>query len=230
MTFVQIIDCQTSRFDEMDRLLDTWAERTQGRRTATHATVGRDRSRSDHYVEIVEFPSYEEAMRNSKLPETNEIFEQMVALCTQPPTFTDLDVVRDEQLNKALARRFFDEAPSIDPARLGEIYADDYRDHDPMNEGDAFGLDALREELGMYRTAFDFRFTVEDQVAEGDRVATRWTWTGRHHGSFLGVEATGRDVVMTGTTTHRIRDGRIVEGWWNYDALGLARQIGSVPR
>ena len=98
MTFVQLIECRTDRFDEVNRLMDAWVEQTRGKRTATHAVVGRDRSDASHIVEIVEFPSYEEAMRNSKLPETDRIFREMVALCAEEPTFTDLDVVREERL------------------------------------------------------------------------------------------------------------------------------------
>ena len=98
MTFVQLIDCRTSRFDEMNRLMDTWVEKTKGKRTATHSVIGKDRADASHFVEIVEFPSYEDAMRNSKLPETDTIFQEMVALCDGMPTFTDLDVVRDDKL------------------------------------------------------------------------------------------------------------------------------------
>lgn len=101
MAFVQIIDFRTDRLDELDRLMDSWVEQTRGKRTASHALVGTDRSDGEHVVEIVEFPSYEEAMRNSRLPETERIFREMVALCDAPPTFTDLDVVRDLRLDGA---------------------------------------------------------------------------------------------------------------------------------
>ena len=98
MTFVQLIDCKTSRIDEMNRLMDTWVEQTKGKRTATHNVIGKDRHDAGHFIEIVEVTSYEEAMRNSSLPETDRIFREMVALCDEMPTFTDLDVVRDERL------------------------------------------------------------------------------------------------------------------------------------
>ncbi|GAA3009459.1 hypothetical protein GCM10010519_45780 [Streptomyces lactacystinicus] len=99
MTFVQIIDCRTDRLDDLNRLLDTWVEATRGRRTASHAVIGTDRSDTAHVVQIVEFPSYAAAMENSALPETDRIFREMVALCDAPPTFTDLDVVRDAQFD-----------------------------------------------------------------------------------------------------------------------------------
>ena len=81
----------------------------------------------------------------------------------------------------------------------------------------------------MYRQAFpDFRFTVEDQLAEGDRVATRWTWQGTHSGEFMGAAPTGKEVKLTGMTIHRLRNGKIQEGWFNWDFLGELRQIGVV--
>lgn len=225
MTFVQLIDCRTSRFDEMDRLMDTWVEQTKGKRTATHAVVGKDRSDASHFVEIVEFPSYEEAMRNSGLPETERIFQGMVVLCDEMPTFTDLDVVRDEQLNPGVAREFFEHAGRAGTAELFERFADDYLDHDPANPAD-LGLAAAREEYEGWRQAFDFTFRVDDQIAQGDRVCTRWTWAGKHTGEFVGIPASGQNVTMTGTTWHRFRDGRICEGWWQYDRAGLMEQLG----
>ncbi|GAA3899317.1 hypothetical protein GCM10022244_06870 [Streptomyces gulbargensis] len=230
MTFVQIIDCKTSRVEDLNRLMDQWVERTRGKRTATHSIVGTDRSDASHVVEIVEFPSYEVAMRNSQLPETDRIFREMVALCDEMPTFTDLDVVRDEALYKAAARRLLEMiATEPELALLDEVLAEGYHDHDPTNAQDAIGMDAVRREVAMWREGFDFAFTVEDQIAEGDRVCTRWTWKGTHTGDFMGLQPTGIEVSMTGTLIHRFReDGKIVEGWWQYDLLGLMGRIGAV--
>ncbi|MFG2025074.1 ester cyclase [Streptomyces sp. NPDC048825] len=228
MTFVQLIDCKTNRFDEVNQLMDTWVERTKGKRTATHSLIGQDRSDSSHIIEIVEFPSYEEAMRNSNLPETDEVFREMVALCEEMPTFTDLDVVRDEQLYAANVSRLFEAMGTkgeLPP--LNDLIAENYHDHDPSNDQDVIGLDAIRREMGMWRGAFDFTFTLDDQIAQGDRVCTRWTWNGTQKGDFLGIPSTGRTVGMTGTTIFRCReDGKIVEGWWQYDRLGLMAQLG----
>ncbi|MFG3260850.1 MULTISPECIES: ester cyclase [Streptomyces] len=224
MTFVQLIDCRTSRFDEMNRLMDMWVEQTKGKRTATHALVGKDRSDASHFVEIVEFPSYEEAMRNSNLPETDEIFQGMVALCDEMPTFTDLEVVRDEQLNCATAREWFEQAGTIEIDRMFDRVTEDYVEHDPSAE--ETGLRAAREEFAGWRQAFDFSFGVDDQIAQEDRVCTRWTWTARHKGDYLGIPATGENVTMTGMTWQRFRDGMICEGWWQYDRAGLMEQLG----
>jgi steroid delta-isomerase-like uncharacterized protein len=229
MTFVQIIDCKTSRLDDMNRLMDTWVAQTKGKRTATHSIVGQDRSDSSHVVEIVEFPSYEEAMKNSKLPETDRTFQEMVALCDETPTFTDLDVVRDEQLNKDTARRFFEEIVGRgDAAAYNEVFTADYHDHDLANEQDMRGADGIREEAAGYRQAFpDFAFTIEDQMAEGDRVTTRWSWRGTHRGDMRGIPATGKEVSMTGTTIFRFKDGKIQEGWWYWDYFKMLQEIGA---
>lgn len=228
MTFVQIIDCRTSRFDDVNRLMDTWVEQTRGKRTATHAVVGKDHSDASHFIEIVEFPSYEEAMRNSNLPETDKIFREMVALCDEMPTFTDLDVVRDEQLYAATARRFFETlAAKGELPPLDDLFAENYHAHDPANEQDTMGMDAMRREIEMWRGGFDLDFTLDDQICDGDRVCTRWTGNATHKGEFMGIAPTGRKVVMTGTTIFRFGEhGKIVEGWWQYDRLGLMAQLG----
>ncbi|MER7394686.1 ester cyclase [Streptomyces sp. NPDC000151] len=231
MTFVQIIDCKTDQFDTMNRLMDTWVEQTKGKRTATHATVGRDRSDADHFIEMIEFPSYEDAVRNSQLPETDRIFQEMVALCQETPTFTDLDVVREDQLNKATARRFFEEvSTSGDAAGFTEMFTADYHDHDIANEQDTRGADGIRQEVSGYRQAFpDFAFTVDDQIAEGDKVTTRWSWRGTHRGDFRTLPASGNKVAMSGVTIFRFtKDGKIQEGWWNWDNLKLLREVGAL--
>ncbi|GAA0472622.1 ester cyclase [Streptomyces stramineus] len=230
MAFLQLVDCKTRRYEDMDRLMDSWLELTEGKRTATHSIVGRDRADGDHYVEIIEFPSYEAAMKNSGLPETNRVFEEMVALCDGTPTFTDLDVVRDEQLHKAAARRFFEEiAPGGDLRLVDELFAADYRDHDISKEAEAtVGSEVIKADVAGWRKAFDFGFTLQSQLAEGDQVATRWTWRAVHHGDFMGIAPTGREVVMTGVTIFRFHAGRIQEGWWFYDLMRLMRQVEAV--
>ena len=231
MTFVQIVDCRTDREAEFGRLMDQWAAQTEGKRTATHATVGRDRSDSHHIVEIVEFPSYEAAMRNSKLPETNTVFEKMAELCEEPPKFTDLDVVLDTQLNKASARRIFEDVMNQrNYDALTELLADDYVDHDPALPEDSHGIDEVMRNVRMYTDAFDdLRVEIDHQMAEGDGVFTAWTCRGTHTGDFMGKAPTGREVTVSGTTAHRFgSDGKMREGWWHWDTLGLMRRLGVV--
>ncbi|WP_371654236.1 MULTISPECIES: ester cyclase [unclassified Streptomyces] len=230
MKFAQIIDFKTDHFDDLDRLLDRWVEQTKGKRTATRGLVGKDRADGSHFVEVIEFPSYDEAMANSKLPETNRIFEEMVALCDGMPTFTDLDVVRDEQLNAATVRRFFHEvAVGGNLDAIDEIFAADYADHDIIKEQETVvGADVIRQDVSSWRAAFDFTFSLDRQICEGDDVVTLWTWTGTHKGDFMGIAPTGKVCTMTGTTVFRCKDGKIQEGWWHEDALSLMKQLGAV--
>ncbi|MQY10443.1 hypothetical protein SRB5_05510 [Streptomyces sp. RB5] len=93
MTFVQIIEYETDRPEEVNAVFDEWLKKTEGKRTVTRESHGRDREDSRHYVDIVEFPSYEQAMTNSNLPETQRTAQQLRDLCTGEPRFVDLDVV-----------------------------------------------------------------------------------------------------------------------------------------
>ncbi|MGP3985303.1 ester cyclase [Streptomyces sp. 3N207] len=229
MTFVQFIDCKTSNVDRLNQLMDSWVEATEGKRTATHSIVGRDRSDSTHLVEIVEFPSYEEAMKNSNLPETDRIFQELIAACDEMPTFTDLDVVRDVQLNKDVVRRFFDEvinAKNLDLA--DELCTDNYREHDAALSSYDLDLAQAMRESGEIMDAVDPRLTLESVIAEGDLVTCRITFQGRHTGTYQGLEPTGREIAGTGHATFRCQGGKIAESWWNWDNLGLLRQLGAL--
>ena len=98
MPFIQIIEYKTTLIDELNAALDAWLEKTKGKRAATRGVQTRDRDSANTYVQIVEFPTYEEAMANSKLPETGEFAAQFASLCDAPPTFRNLDVIREEQM------------------------------------------------------------------------------------------------------------------------------------
>ncbi len=98
MAFIQIIEYKTSRIDELQATLDAWLDKTKGKRAATRGTQTRDRDTANTYVQIVEFPSYEDAMANSNLPETAEFAAQLAALCDGPPTFRNLDVIREQDM------------------------------------------------------------------------------------------------------------------------------------
>jgi hypothetical protein len=98
MTFIQIMEYETTRPGEMDALLDEWIAATEGKRTAVHDVHTQDRDRPGRYVDIIEFPSYDSAMRNSQLPETQRISVKMRELCDSDVRFLNLDVLRDETL------------------------------------------------------------------------------------------------------------------------------------
>ncbi|MFD6226700.1 ester cyclase [Streptomyces sp. NPDC060232] len=228
MTFVQVIDYETTRFDEMNALIDRWAEQSSGRRTATHTMIGQDREAKNHFVDMVEFDSYEEAMKNSQLPETDRMFQEMVALCEGMPKFMNLDVVRDEHLNKQLCNRVFqDVATAGDMSVLDKCFATNYIDHDASKEEPTvIGREGMRSDMETWRAAFDMTFEPIAQVAEGDMVTTVWNWRGTHKGEFMGVAPTGKTYEMSGTTTFRCQGGEIIEGWWHYNPGALQRQMG----
>lgn len=98
MKFVQTIEFQTSRIDEIMALDNKWREATAGKRTATAMNITKDRDRPNTYVWMIEFPSYEDAMRNNDLPETQQIADQMMKLSDGSAVFRNLDVVEQRQL------------------------------------------------------------------------------------------------------------------------------------
>ena len=99
MEFIQIIEFTTTRFDEVEAVMNEWVTKTEGKRNARRGTLTADRDRPNTYVQIVEFPSYEEAMANSKLPETADFAEKVSKLCDGPATFRNLDVQRVEDMS-----------------------------------------------------------------------------------------------------------------------------------
>jgi hypothetical protein len=98
MAFVQVIEFETTRPDEVEALVGEWRAKTEGTRKAQRGTFTKDRDRPDTYVQIVEFPSYEDAMANSELPETASFAERLRNLCDGPLRFRNLDVRSIEEL------------------------------------------------------------------------------------------------------------------------------------
>ena len=97
MQFVQTIEFRTNRIDEMNALMDTWTEQASDMATMPiRSWQCKDRDADDAYVQIVEFASYEDAMRNSRDPKTDAMAKRMAALCDGPPTFHNLDLMREE--------------------------------------------------------------------------------------------------------------------------------------
>jgi steroid delta-isomerase-like uncharacterized protein len=131
--------------------------------------------------------------------------------------------------NKAATRRFFEEVWSQGNLTVvDELCAPNFIYHTPL--GPIHGLEGFKQFANMYRTAFpDVRVQIEDQIAEEDRVATRWVASGTHEGELMGIAPTGNRVTVAGMTIDRIANGQVVETWDNYDALGMMQQIGAIP-
>jgi len=98
MAFIQVIELVTMRPDEVEALVNEWRTKTAGRRTAQRGTLTQDRERPNTYVQIVEFPSYEDAMANSDLPETASFAERLAQLCDGAMVFRNLDVRSVEEM------------------------------------------------------------------------------------------------------------------------------------
>jgi steroid delta-isomerase-like uncharacterized protein len=130
--------------------------------------------------------------------------------------------------NKALASRGWEAVSRGDLDALDEVYAPDLVWHEP--DEDIRGIEAAKRFVAMYLSAFpDISITVEDAIAEGDKVVTRWTARGTHRGELLGIAPTEERITVTGITVHRVQDGRIVEEWESPDNLGLLQQVGAIP-
>jgi steroid delta-isomerase-like uncharacterized protein len=131
--------------------------------------------------------------------------------------------------NKAIARRSWELVSQRNPDAMEEVYTADTVLHEP--DQDLQGVEEAKQFLSGYISAFpDMSVSVEDVIAEGDKVVTRWTLRGTHQGE---VEEfgppTGKRVVLEGITIHRISEGKIVEEWERYDNLDVLQQLGLAP-
>jgi hypothetical protein len=95
MAFLQIMELNTSRFEEMERLSDEWRKATEGKRTLRREIVARDRNDPTRHLVLAFFDSYESAMENSNLEETGRISAGMAGVVDSPVVFTDLDILED---------------------------------------------------------------------------------------------------------------------------------------
>ena len=110
-----------------------------------------------------------------------------------------------------------------------EIFHPDLVRHAP-GEPDVVGPDALVATMQPFIAAFpDLQWTIEDRFVAGSRLALRWVARGTHTGDFMGLPPTGNEVVVAGNAIHRFRDGKIVESWDVFDALGMMIQVGAIP-
>jgi predicted ester cyclase len=134
------------------------------------------------------------------------------------------------QENKAIVRRVYEEAISQNkPEVFDEIMSADIVDHAPFPD-QAPGLEGFKGAFATVLSAFpDYHSTVEDQIAEGDKVVTRFSSEGTHQGEFLGIAPTGNRVRVTGIDIDRLVEGKIVEHWSEADLLGMMTQLGVIP-
>jgi steroid delta-isomerase-like uncharacterized protein len=132
--------------------------------------------------------------------------------------------------NKAIFRRYVEEVGNEGNLELVDEIFDRYASHQPEGHVEERGPEDVKRFMGEFHAAFpDFHTTIEDQIAEGDKVVTRWTARGTHQGDFRGIPATGNQITVTGIGIFRFSDGKVVESWDNFDQLGMMRQLGAIP-
>jgi len=137
------------------------------------------------------------------------------------------------QENKEKARRFLEEGFGQGNLQvLDEVLDADFVCYDPNSEsGEVRGAETMKQEIEYFRNAVpDLTYTVEDQVAEGEKVVSRYTATGTHQGEFFGVGPTDKPIEMSGIQIDRFDEesGKMVEEWPEYDLLGAMKQMGAV--
>ncbi len=116
-----------------------------------------------------------------------------------------------------------------DAEAAGEVYAENYVGHDPAGTH-AGSLEQLKQSAAAVFAAFpNMSLTADDIIVEGEMAAKRWTGRGTHTGEWLGIPATGKEIVITGNNVFRIVDGKIADCWAESDALGLMQQLGVIP-
>jgi steroid delta-isomerase-like uncharacterized protein len=132
--------------------------------------------------------------------------------------------------NKAIVRRWFTETDQGNLDIVNELCAPDYIDHAPPLPGMPAGNAGVREANRQLRAAFpDTVHIIEDQIAEGDTVVTRLRARGTFANDILGIPANGKLIEITGTSIHRLANGKLVEHWANADLLSFMQQLGAIP-
>jgi steroid delta-isomerase-like uncharacterized protein len=136
-----------------------------------------------------------------------------------------------EEENKAAFRRYVEEVGNEGNLDLADEIFDRYLAHQSDGSVLERGSEDVKRFMGEFRKGFpDFRSTIEDMVAEGDKVATRWRMRGTHRKEFRGIAPTNKEMEMTGIGILRFSsEGKVVESWDNLNELGMMRQLGVIP-
>lgn len=134
-----------------------------------------------------------------------------------------------QERNKVIAQQYIDAINVDDFEKLRELLTPDFVDHASVGDLPP-GMEGVEQAHRMLRDGFpDVRFTVDQLIAEGDQVAMIATGQGTHGGNFIGLAPTGNRVSWIGLRCFRMADGKIAEGWSQFDQLGILQQIGAIP-
>ena len=140
------------------------------------------------------------------------------------------EIKMSAEQNKSIVRRWIEEGwNKHNPAVIDEVYVPSFVQHEPEPQT-VISSEALKQYVGAYLTAFpDLQLSIEDLIAEGDKVVWRFNSTGHQNGPFLGMPPSGRTGNITGIVIFRLENSRIAEAWLNIDVLGLLQQTGVIP-
>ena len=131
------------------------------------------------------------------------------------------------QQNEEIARRGFEVFNTGDFSYIDEITAEDAVNHDPAQPEEGQGPEGFKQVVQMYRAAFpDLHITIEEMCSDGDLVCTRWVSEGTNDGELMGMPPTGKRVTVTGISIDKIKDGKVVESWNQWDNAGMMQQLG----
>ena len=132
--------------------------------------------------------------------------------------------------NKTIVRRLLEEPWTGNFDIIDQYVDSSYVGYDPSQPEPLRGPQAVKEFVQMFLSAYsDGRITVDEQFAEGDMVATRWTGRGTQDGELMGIAPTEKQVTVSGITISKLENGQVVEEWSNWDTLGMLQQLGAVP-
>jgi steroid delta-isomerase-like uncharacterized protein len=130
--------------------------------------------------------------------------------------------------NKMVLTRFVEFLNTGETASADEVVAPDFLERDPF-PGQQPGREGLKAVILMIRAAFpDLEWVVDEMVAEGETVASRFTWRGTHRGAFFGVPATGKQITVTGMVFDRMVEGQLMESQILMNTLALLTQLGAI--
>lgn len=132
--------------------------------------------------------------------------------------------------NKEVVRRFWGVWEEGNIGLVDELLAPDYVNHSPGMPGRPAGPDGVKAIVSMFRSGMpDLKVVIDDMIAEGDKVAVRYTIEGTHEGDLFGVPPTGHRVSIESFTVERVSDGRIREHWRVTDTLDMMQQLEAIP-
>ncbi len=132
------------------------------------------------------------------------------------------------ETNKSVIRNILQTFEKGDTKSIEKYFASNWVNHDPSLPP-MKGLEGAKQLIGLWSAISDRKVTIDDSLAEGDRVAMRFTISGKQTGAFMGIEPTGKTIHVTASGIFKIVDGKATDNWVNFDALGMLQQLGAAP-